>query len=559
MQITGSFFPYPAGGALGVQATSGAKAAGARPAMGAYLRDFAKRLVELRDAHEALGLSGRFARIRGGLRSASAVSQTSLGLSTSRSETTLRSVEEVNTLPTSYSTTRPVFAGSSSTRPSIGGTYSGVNGDDTLTFRATLGGIIGLTPARVEVRDSGGTLLDTINTGFNAPGTVYTLSNGLQLSFSSGSVQGGDSFQLGVSATVGSAVRPSNAFNGTGDQAPGFQPGLTVSTGTLQINGVSIAVNASDSLDSVLARITASAAGVTATFDETTETVLFTQKTAGASPGIVLGSDSSGFLAAVKLTGAVAVPGSLDERTEPIGQVPALAGISSGTFRVNGVAIELDVLQHSLEDLLDLIDEADANAIATYDATTGRLRVRATAGATLSLDSGDTNVFVALGIEDGSVASKRTGSSTKFKDAAKLQRDLGAFVQAYQQAFSTDVQGFGAASANSLRTQFENLVSEVFGKALGKSGPSTIRSGLGLDLVTSRGSSRLLGLDPARLSRALGDRAEDFATLLFADEDSEGFDGLVPALGKRIEEALRSVGGLLGADGSRGLNLDVSA
>ena len=61
------------------------------------------------------------------------------------------------------------------------------------------------------------------------------------------------------------------------------------------VNGVAITVDANDSINSVMAKITASAAGVTATYDDATDMVKLTAKQGGTSP-VVVGNDTSGFL-----------------------------------------------------------------------------------------------------------------------------------------------------------------------------------------------------------------------------------------------------------------------
>ena len=80
-----------------------------------------------------------------------------------------------------------------------------------------------------------------------------------------------------------------------------------MTAGSFDVNGVSITVAANDTINSVLAKIDASAAGVTATFDATREEVVLTQKTEGAANDIVLANDTSGFLAATKLDTASSI------------------------------------------------------------------------------------------------------------------------------------------------------------------------------------------------------------------------------------------------------------
>ena len=125
---------------------------------------------------------------------------------------------------------------------------------------------------------------------------------------------------------------PTKAFNGTAANDPRFETGNTVTAGSFDVNGATITVNADDTINSVLAKISASGAGVTASFDATREKVVLTQTTAGSSEPITLENDTSGFLAATKLDVFSAIPGGdlTDEAADPINTVAKLSGITTG-------------------------------------------------------------------------------------------------------------------------------------------------------------------------------------------------------------------------------------
>ena len=72
--------------------------------------------------------------------------------------------------------------------------------------------------------------------------------------------------------TMGTHVNVDAAFDATGRDAPLFDDGLSVHAGSFEVNGVTIDVAADDTVQSVLASISASAAGVTAAYDEDTQT-----------------------------------------------------------------------------------------------------------------------------------------------------------------------------------------------------------------------------------------------------------------------------------------------
>ena len=132
--------------------------------------------------------------------------------------------------------------------------------------------------------------------------------------------------------SVGSAVDPDKPFDGTRTNNPNLEYGFSVTAGSFEVNGVTVNVSASDTVNAVLNRITQSAAGVTATFDAATETVLLNQKTQGETPTIVLSNDTSGFVQAMKLASAVPVPGTDADPDKTFATVSQFASIQSGTI-----------------------------------------------------------------------------------------------------------------------------------------------------------------------------------------------------------------------------------
>ena len=340
---------------------------------------------------------------------ASATSAASLDLSSSgtATPTTLQSTEEVNASTTAYATDPPEWTGASTAQPTMGGEYDGSSGSDTLTFKVKKGGTAGGDLIQINVYDSNNNQIDTLNfkkqDGIDTP---QMLSNGLTVSFSEGDIVKNDSFTLEVYDNVENAVDPSKAFNGTGADDPNLQSGLDVTSGSFEINGTTIDVAADDSINSVLDKINQSDAGVTATFDAASETVLLTQNTPGSTPDIVLANDTSGFVAAVKLDGAVATPGEDGTVTEdsatPLAEVDAFSTLQNGSISVNGVAIDIDVDTDSLNDVLDRISASAADVTASYDSNTKRVTLSSNdAESQLILDSGTTNFFAAVEISDG--------------------------------------------------------------------------------------------------------------------------------------------------------------
>lgn len=464
-----------------------------------------------------------------------------LGLVPSDESAVLRSAAEVNALPTSYSPFGPSWAGSSAPIPTLNGVYDGDQGDEQLTFRVTLPGVVGLTPVRVDVFDEGGTRVDRLDyaSGY-VPGTPVALANGLTLALTGGAAILNDEFGVAVSTSVGSAVDPSKPFDGTRNQRPNFEPGEAVVAGSFTVNGVAIAVGASDSIASVLARIDASAAGVTASFDAASERILLTQRTPGAAGAIVLADDTSGFLSATKLDAAVLEPGSDSDLDRPIAEVGALSGITSGSLLVNGHAVAIDVSSDSLAEVLARIDALPFELSATFDVQQGRVVLGASRQ--LDLDDGGTSFFARLGIETG-VHRKSPGRSRGFSDPASVRKGLQELARAWNDLFGVELGGAASRQATRVRTQLVEAVRAVFSERLGRGEGPVLRSRLGLDFELSGEADTTLTLDDRALERGLREDAAGLSRLLLGEDDEKG--GLLAALERAVGSSLPALGVLL--------------
>ncbi len=521
---------------------------------GPSLSDFALSVGRLaRSFHDLeLGARRRVLDVQVGARVSSAGS---LSISPSGSPTTLGSTEELNTTSTSYGPHQPSFTGSSSSAPTLTGTYDGDQGDDTLTFAVTLGGVVGLTPVSIEVRDGQDAVIDQIDMLFEPAGTSFALSNGLSVRFASGSIAGGDAFTVDVSSSVATSVAPDNPFDGTLDQSPDFDPGLSVQAGSFQVNGTSISVGASDTLRDVLDRITASSAGVTAAYVAETDSVVLTQQTAGSASTIALSNDTSGLLDALKLSGAAPVLGRDDQGSQPIAQVGALAGIQSGTFVVNGTSLSVDVQVDSLRDVLDRITANVEGVQASLDPS-GAVRISSTGSTGLGFSDGSSGLFTALGIAEGNFAPRRSPGSVRFDDERALRDSLADFVRAFDEVFDDAIVGPGSAVAGDSRSRLESAVKSAFGAQLGTVVRDAASSGLGLDFAQRPDGRLRLVADGAALSRALSQDPDELTEFLFAPSAPDRSGGLLARIETALDGIAERLAPFLPAGATTGLVVD---
>lgn len=430
------------------------------------------------------------------LETMSAMSTADLGLNIVPTQASITSEHEVNTTPTSFTPFGPSFAGSSSSLPTIGGVYDGSRGDDTFTFQVRRGGVVGVDSFRIRVFDGEANLIDSKLVPDGTPADIpISLSTGLTVSFSSGSLTKWDTFELSVSASSGSDLDPDKPLDGVRNDNPNLQPGVSVSSGTFDVNGTTIAVSPSDSVQDVLDRVTAQVADVTATYDAASDRVVLTRDTAG-SHDIQLTGDDSGLLAALKLETAPLAPGLDDERAVAVADVAALSGIASGTLSVNGVDIAVNRDVDSLQDILSRIDESAASVSASYDAASGRVSVTSnTAGQTLALSDGTSGFFSAVGVSaetyepEGGDTQAATLNARRAR-ARVIERRLGEVRRRVGQVLSrlsaADVAQHQEGGV--LRGMIDGGISAAFGgdaAADPSATSSRLRSGFGVDFDLS--------------------------------------------------------------------------
>ncbi len=448
-------------------------------------------------------------------RGARAIGQADLSVDPAAS--TLSGTEEVNTAATSYSPHHPDWNGSKSTAPiEVSGIYDGRYGSTRIEFRArrtaTVGGSRSVqldvyVDGRREERLSW-------SSGSSGP---TTSRSGLvvDLGDPGTSVRQGESFFVDVSDTVGTSADPDAAMNTLESELE-----TTVSDGSFVLEGQTIEVFAADSIQDVMDRINAASTGVTASLAG--DLFVLTRDQVGEDD-IALGSDTSGFLDAMKLSGATVVLGRDDDvESRTIEEVAALASVSSGGFTINGERFAVDVTSDSLGDVLTAINASEASVTASLDTETGRLRLVGRNGGSFELQD-DTGLFRAFGIEDDTYTSQG-GGALRRADVEQVEQAMRVFLEEVNGLLSTYASGSTGGLRPVLSSMFED---------------SDLDSGWGLELDLD-GTGRL---DSQALRQALARDPESVFDMFLgaergADEESTGLlDAVIDQL-RSAEHAL---------------------
>ena len=507
---------------------------------------------DLQDRLSSIAKAFERIKVKSGNRVDAAVeSSSALSLNQTPTASSLQSSEEINTEATSISTTQPSFNNASTSSPLIGGRYNG-EFDDTLIFSVTRGGNYPSgSPIQVEVRNASNDLIDVAD--FAPNGSVddeVQLSNGLSLSFSAGFIDQNDTFELDVFANTETDVDPNASFDGVGDAAPGFDFGQAVSAGSFNLNGTSIVVGASDSINDVLTTINNSGAGVTATFDVANDSISLISNSTGSQSDITLDSDTSGFLAATKLSQDHVVGALDDERTVAFSAVTEFSGISAGTITVNGKGFFVDPNSDSLDDLVAQIDASVEGVTASFD--NGVLNLEATTpGGDLVLDSGATGFFSALRIDDGTYLGEYSKRGVNGVSREQSRSDLRRIEDAFEDlAKRFDSEAIGS-EGRLFTAQLKSALSTFFrDNDLSQPNSDVFDTKLGLRFeFDDSGFEVKVDLDEFR--DAARNKGADFLKVFKTSDDDEEqslfqvLSGPLDSLKARITSKIGTIGSLL--------------
>lgn len=362
-----------------------------------------------------------------------------LGLSPLGTRSTLTATAEVNAATTSIADRSLDWPGNTNAYVTIDGTYDGSLGDTTFWLETKLDKKSDPTTLptsaalKFEVHTPAGKD-DQFAVQDEAMPFTYTW-RGLTITLHSGEVHRKDTSEsIGLSATTGSVFDPAKPFDGIGDDDAVLEDPFTIVDGSFTINGDVVAVNASDSLQDVMDRINNGAYDVSVAYDPGTERLTFTHDQYGPLD-IDLADDTSGFLAAMKLTGAATNLGVPEDDRRPIDQVPSLSSVVDGTITVNGVDIDVDT---QVDSLREVVDQMNAVAGVTVVLEDGRIKVTGDQGQQVTL-ADTTGLLAVSGIPTGTQDPPQAtdggidaGLSTELsRRVAKAMRKLANAVDAF--------------------------------------------------------------------------------------------------------------------------------
>jgi flagellar hook-associated protein 2 len=241
--------------------------------------------------------------------------------------------------------------------------------------------------------------------------------------------------------------------------------------GTFSLNGVAISYNTTtDSLKAVLARINASSAGVSASYDSAADRVVLTNKTTGDS-GIFLSEAAGGLLGALGLTGSTVARGN-----------NALFSINDGP---------------------DLISSSNTLSSASHGIDGLALTVSAT------------------GTDTVTIGSDTTSMKTKINAFITAFNDVQSYIDTQTKITSADGEVTSGVLSNEREVQAwsQTLRRQAFASVDGLDGTISRLESLGIDFTS--GTDQLYIKSSSTLDAALANHPEDVAA--FFNTTTTGF------------------------------------
>lgn len=224
-----------------------------------------------------------------------------------------------------------------------------------------------------------------------------------------------------MNTTPGVDVDP-NAKFADGMAATMLEAGV-IADGTkgITVNGVYIAIASDDTLNTVINKITDSAAGVTASLSG--DKLTLQQKTPGSQKKINI-SDTSGFLTAVKIA-AGEVSGQDNGYQSKLGTSGLV--VNSGNLTINNYTIAVDVTKDSLQDVINRINSSAAGVTAFYDTATDTVSFasKTTGSQLINFGLDTTGLLGALKVNPGAQAAGNQASITV--NGTTITRDSNVF------------------------------------------------------------------------------------------------------------------------------------
>ncbi len=300
-----------------------------------------------------------------------------------------------------------------------------------------------------------------------------------------------------------------------------------IKAGTFYINDKAIEVKTTDTINTIVNKITASGAGVKATIDAVSGTITLTQNTAGKDNKITLGSEgTTNFFTAAGIQQGNVVGGVNSDATSTLNEVfTGGNAIVGGYFSINGTFFEVDPTKDTLTTIINKINSSTtAGVTAFYNSDTGTLALTSQTAGQKDITLGgpgsdDSNFLSKIGLVQGNqktgkdasvtvnglavtpVNNKVTFNNNTFtlmgtgtatvsveNDTESVVKKVQAFITAYNSAIDAVYGKLNEGGGKDLNSSSDPSVGNLFGDSTLTTINSMLRS-ITSNIVTTQDSS----------------------------------------------------------------------
>ena len=249
--------------------------------------------------------------------------------------------------------------------------------------------------------------LVTATAGSSAAKTSFTFSAITQLATAAGVSSSG---ALGLDAGSAPFRLSTEDINGVG---PDYDPniaigtdnqGVAITAGTMTINDVSIDIEDTDTMYTILTKINSAGAGVVATFDDANDLVRISGTTVGADETITVDDGDTSFFTETYTAGAAPLTAGEDAEVDKNLDQVTVSGfgvITDGFFNINNFTFSIDESEDTLNEIITRVNNSNCGAVMFYDEDTDKVTItNQEEGVPLILNNDTSNFFNALDVID---------------------------------------------------------------------------------------------------------------------------------------------------------------
>jgi hypothetical protein len=494
------------------------------------LSAFATEVSNLRELMGQIRDSSKRGKAAGVTSSDAVVSYTSVSETTEISpatSTTLTSAAAIDGSLETFTDKNPDWTGFSTAKITVRGVYQG-DINDTMNFQVIVDADSEVNKA-IAVTDSNGDAVDyfLMQSGVN----VFNLSNGLEVQINTGTKKDGDTFSFDVYPETETDLNVSFQDSNGRNSVYGSDGQFRVKTGNFTINGVTIDVHRTNSIQNVLDQINASAAGVTASYDAATDKLTLANNDPGATE-ILLGSDTSGFLDAMRLSDGVETLGAdAVEQTNTYKVTSDNVSLSAGTFFINGETFSVND-GDAISDIVDRINDAEVGVQARLTGS-GRLSISSLSRkGTLTLADGSSGLFDDLGVDTGTFkgSAGRGATSQEIHEVVDHLRALRGLAEELSE--EVDGESFLSGELEGFRKELGKLARGDVDGIRHQGTRQDVEAIFGDDASDLEDFFDVTGASRSSLQSILSSDPRDVATFLAGDDDGDE----IGLLGNMLED-----------------------